>query len=60
MKNLTLSKKILLVLGSSIGFSILFSFFFIYYLYSKLYLTSIEEAIIYQGQKRRRITIMGN
>ncbi|MEK5037752.1 sensor histidine kinase [Sporosarcina sp. FSL K6-3457] len=51
MKNLTLSKKILLVLGSSIGFSILFSFFFIYYLYSKLYLTSIEEAIIYQGQK---------
>ncbi len=51
MKNLTLSKKILLVLGASIGFSILFSFFFIYYLYSKLYLTSIEESIIYQGQK---------
>lgn len=51
MKNLTLSKKILIVLGSSIGFSILFSFFFIYYLYSKLYLSSIEESIIHQGQK---------
>ncbi|WP_342505542.1 HAMP domain-containing sensor histidine kinase [Sporosarcina sp. FSL K6-2383] len=51
MKNLTLSKKILIVLGASIGFSILFSFFFIYYLYSKLYLASIEESIIYQGQK---------
>ncbi|WP_203247184.1 sensor histidine kinase [Sporosarcina beigongshangi] len=51
MKNITLSKKILVVLGASIGFSILFSFFFIYYLYSKLYLTSIEESIVYQGQK---------
>ncbi len=51
MRKLTLSKKILIVLGSSIGFSILFSFFFIYYLYSNLYLTSIEESIIYQGQK---------
>src|SRR4051812_31644242 len=51
MRNMTLSKKILIVLGTSIGFAILFSFFFIYYLYSKLYLTSIEESIIYQGQK---------
>lgn len=51
MKKLTLSKKILIVLISSIGFTILFSFFFIHYLYSELYLTSIEESIIYQGQR---------
>lgn len=48
---LTFSKKILLLLFASIGFSILFSFFFIHYLYSKLYLSSIEESIIYQGQR---------
>lgn len=47
----TFSKKILLLLLSSIGFTILFSFFFIHYLYSKLYLASIEESIIYQGQR---------
>ncbi|MFJ7934685.1 sensor histidine kinase [Sporosarcina sp. NPDC096371] len=51
MKNLTLSKKILIVLGTSIGFAILFSFFFIHYLYSKLYLSTVEESIIHQGQK---------
>lgn len=47
----TFSKKILLLLFASIGFTILFSFFFIDYLYSKLYLTSIEESIIHQGQR---------
>lgn len=47
----TFSKKILILLLSSIGFTILFSFFFIHYLYSKLYLASIEESIIYQGQR---------
>lgn len=47
----TFSKKILLLLFASIGFTILFSFFFIHYLYSKLYLASIEESIIYQGQR---------
>ena len=51
MKKLTLSKKILIVLSSSIGFTILFSFFFIHYLYSELYLTSIEESIVYQGKR---------
>lgn len=51
MSNLTLSKKIFIVLMSSIGFSILFSFFFIHYLYSELYLSSIEESIVYQGQR---------
>lgn len=50
-KNLTFSKKIILLLLSSIGFTILFSFFFIHYLYSNLYLSSIEESIIYQGQR---------
>lgn len=47
----TFSKKILILLFASIGFTILFSFFFIHYLYSKLYLASIEESIIYQGQR---------
>lgn len=51
MRKLTLSKKILLVLVSSIGFTILFSFFFIHYLYSELYLASIEESIVYQGKR---------
>jgi len=48
---LTLSKKILILLVSSIAFTILFSFFFIHYLYSALYLSSIEESLIYQGQR---------
>jgi signal transduction histidine kinase len=47
----TFSKKILVLLLSSVGFTILFSFFFIHYLYSNLYLASIEESIIYQGQR---------
>lgn len=51
MKKLTLSKKILVVLLSSIAFTILFSFFFIYFLYSNLYLSSIEDSIIYQGKR---------
>lgn len=53
MKNFkfTLSRKILLLLLSSIGFTILFSFFFIHFLYSNLYLKSIEESVIYQGQR---------
>ena len=51
MKKLTLSKKILIVLISSIGFTILFSFFFIHYLYSELYIASIEESIVYQGKR---------
>lgn len=51
MKNLSLSKKISIVLISSIIFSIVFAFFFIHYLYSELYLSSIEESIIYQGKR---------
>lgn len=51
MKKLTLSRKILVVLISSLAFTILFSFFFIHFLYSKLYLSSIEESIVYQGMR---------
>ncbi|WP_252502535.1 cell wall metabolism sensor histidine kinase WalK [Sporosarcina sp. Marseille-Q4943] len=51
MKKLTLSKKLLVVLLSSLAFTILFSFFFIHFLYSKLYLASIEESIVYQGKR---------
>lgn len=50
-KSLTFSKKIIILLLSSIGFTILFSFFFIHYLYSDLYLSTIEESIIHQGQR---------
>ncbi|WP_438311763.1 sensor histidine kinase [Sporosarcina sp. FA9] len=49
--NLTLSKKVILLLISTIGFTILFSFFFIHYLYSVLYLSNMKESIIYQGQR---------
>lgn len=51
MNNISLYKKILIVLFSSIGFTIIFAFFFIHYLYSELYLTSVEESIIYQGKR---------
>ena len=51
MRKLTLSKKILIVLFSSLAFTILFSFFFIHFLYSKLYLSSIEDSIVYQGKR---------
>ena len=51
MEKLTLSKKILTILSASIGFTVLFSFFFIHYLYSELYLKSIEESIVYQGKQ---------
>ncbi len=47
----TFSKKIVLLLFSSIGITIVFSFFFIHYLYSNLYLSSIEDSVIYQGQR---------
>lgn len=51
MKKLTLSKKILIILVASLAFTILFSFFFIHFLYSQLYLSSIEESIVYQGKR---------
>ena len=51
MKRFSLNKQILIVLFSSISFTIIFSFFFIHYLYSELYLSSIEESIIYEGKR---------
>lgn len=51
MKNLTFNKKILLIIIFSIGFSVLISFLFIHYLYSKLYVSSIEDSIIHQGKR---------
>ncbi|MDN4606927.1 sensor histidine kinase [Sporosarcina highlanderae] len=51
MKNLNLNKKIFVVFLSSIAFTILFSFFFIHFLYSRLYISSIEESIVYQGKR---------
>lgn len=44
-------KQILLVFLTSIAFTLVFSFLFIHYLYSELYLASIESSIIYQGQR---------
>ncbi|AXH99565.1 sensor histidine kinase [Sporosarcina sp. PTS2304] len=51
MKNLTLSKKMLLVFVGSIACTILFSFFFIHYLYTDLYKERIKQSIIYQGNR---------
>ncbi|WP_153730782.1 sensor histidine kinase [Sporosarcina obsidiansis] len=51
MNNLNLSKKMLLVFVGSIACTILFSFFFIHYLYTDLYKERIKESIIYQGNR---------
>lgn len=51
MKKPSFYKQIMLVFFASIAFTLLCSFFFIHYLYSELYLSSIEESIIYQGQR---------
>lgn len=44
-------KQILVVFFASIAFTLACSFFFLHHLYSDLYLASIEESIIYQGQR---------
>ncbi|PLS18214.1 two-component sensor histidine kinase [Bacillus sp. M6-12] len=49
--NLTLSQKVLLLILATIGFTILFSFFFLHFLYKDLYLSSIRESVIYQGER---------
>ncbi|MDV6377979.1 HAMP domain-containing sensor histidine kinase [Sporosarcina sp. GW1-11] len=51
MNNLNLSKKMLLVFLGSIICTILFSFFFIHYLYTDLYKERIKESIMYQGNR---------
>lgn len=51
MKRLNLSQKVLMLIGICIVFSILFSFFFLHFLYKELYFNSIKESVIYQGER---------
>lgn len=51
IKRLKLSQKILFLIGVCILFSILFSFFFLHFLYKELYINSIKESVIYQGER---------
>lgn len=51
MNNINLSKKMLIVFLGSITCTILFSFFFIHYLYTDLYKEQIKESIMYQGSR---------
>lgn len=51
MSNYSLSKKMLFVFLGSIACTILFSFFFIHFLYTDLYKERIKESIIYQGNR---------
>ena len=53
MEKLTLSKKILTILSASIGFTVLFSFFFIHYLYSELYLNKYRRINRLSGETNR-------
>ncbi|MRX71879.1 HAMP domain-containing protein [Bacillus lacus] len=48
---LTISKKVLLLLLISSAAAILFSFFFLHYLYKELYLNTVKESVIYQGER---------
>ncbi|MBM7602847.1 signal transduction histidine kinase [Metabacillus crassostreae] len=50
MRNFSLSKKVFLLIFLSISCTILFSFFFLHFLYKDLYLKSIRESVIYQGE----------
>lgn len=51
MNNMSLSRKMLFIFLGSILCTILFSFFFIHYLYTDLYKERIKESIIYQGNR---------
>ncbi|WP_065409864.1 sensor histidine kinase [Pseudobacillus wudalianchiensis] len=50
-KNVTLSQKVLVLILSCIVFTIVFAFFFLHFLYKDLYLNSIRESVIYQGER---------
>ncbi|RJS60402.1 ATP-binding protein [Bacillus sp. PK3_68] len=50
-KNFTLSQKVLFLILSCIVFTIVFAFFFLHFLYKDLYLNSIRESVIYQGER---------
>ncbi|MFL8938979.1 sensor histidine kinase [Rossellomorea oryzaecorticis] len=46
----SLSQKVFLLIIGSIGATILFSFFFLHFLYKDLYLKSIRESVMHQGE----------
>ncbi|MGR3764470.1 sensor histidine kinase [Rossellomorea sp. NS-SX7] len=46
----SLSQKVFLLILGSIGATILFSFFFLHFLYKDLYLKSIRESVMHQGE----------
>ncbi|MEL3973182.1 ATP-binding protein [Rossellomorea oryzaecorticis] len=46
----SLSQKVFLLILGSIGATILFSFFFLHFLYKDLYLKSIRESVLHQGE----------
>lgn len=48
---MTLSQKVLLLISLCIVFVLLFSFFFLHFLYKDLYITSVKESVIYQGER---------
>ncbi|KIL46743.1 sensor histidine kinase [Jeotgalibacillus soli] len=45
------SQKIVMLLVGSVAVTILFSFFFLHFLYKDLYINSIRESVQYQGQR---------
>ncbi|CAN7376915.1 sensor histidine kinase [Rossellomorea sp. LjRoot5] len=49
--NLTLSKKVSILLLSSLFLTIVFSFLFIHYLYKDLYIGTVKDSLLYQGQR---------
>ncbi|MCA1062857.1 HAMP domain-containing histidine kinase (plasmid) [Cytobacillus spongiae] len=49
--NLTLNKKVSLLLLSSLLLTIVFSFLFIHFLYKDLYIGTVKESLLYQGQR---------
>ncbi|MEK3805916.1 HAMP domain-containing sensor histidine kinase [Bacillus sp. FSL H8-0547] len=51
IKRLNLSQKVLMLIGACILFSIVFSFFFLHFLYKELYFNSVKESVIYQGER---------
>ncbi len=50
LKSISLSQKVFFLILICIACSILFSFFFLHFLYKDLYLNSIRESVIYQGE----------
>ncbi|MGM0854138.1 MAG: sensor histidine kinase [Bacillota bacterium] len=49
--NLTLNKKVSLLLLSSLFLTIVFSFLFIHFLYKDLYIGTVKDSLLYQGQR---------